>query len=382
MWIAACPLARSKERRSVLPSIATTPSMCCARLAVQATKQAWKASGSRAAKTSPKVSCDGTPSLNGRKRRRNSSFILPNVDTSTQESAPQITAHRLASRTSPNGYTVFTAWRGSSSRPKCAKNPISSPSLSDIGTSTTWRLLLLPPIPPIQAIALHDHRVDLAQQRVGQRAVADADTLEVVGPHRRQQFVPVRHRILADGAAGDGDVAALAVDRHEAGIELGGQPRAIVLRGEDVVDAAGDVAADAGAPDVPELRMLLRRLRDVVAVVDEVDAGEDLTHPLIAQAAGDRFLFDGADQHRQPIHIAAGELDQILVAAMGRQELAEQEAGRGRARHQRSAGTTAPVNSTSVGAPFGEPPGGSRLMARIAFVSAAAWSAGSVTVVS
>ena len=73
----------------------------------------------------------------------------------------------------------------------------------------------------------------------GSPEVADADALHVVGAHRRQQLVPVRHRILPDGAAGDRHIAAFAVDRDKAGVELGSQALAIVFRGEDIVDAAG-----------------------------------------------------------------------------------------------------------------------------------------------
>src|SRR3954465_14593787 len=57
-----CARLRSKERRSVLPSIATTSrSMASARDCAQALKQASKASGSISMKTRRKVSCEGMP---------------------------------------------------------------------------------------------------------------------------------------------------------------------------------------------------------------------------------------------------------------------------------------------------------------------------------
>src|SRR3954465_616175 len=58
----ACARPRSKERRSVLPSIATTSrSKAWAKDCAQALKQASKASGSISMKTRRKVSCEGMP---------------------------------------------------------------------------------------------------------------------------------------------------------------------------------------------------------------------------------------------------------------------------------------------------------------------------------
>ena len=65
------------ERRDVLPSMAITPSGVPVSAATQATKQRWNCSASRTARMSPRWSCAGVPFLNGRKRRRRSSFLLP-----------------------------------------------------------------------------------------------------------------------------------------------------------------------------------------------------------------------------------------------------------------------------------------------------------------
>src|SRR6202158_1872235 len=65
------------DRREVLPSMATTPSGTPVTAATQAAKQPWNCSASSVARMSPRWSCAGVPSLNGRKRRSNASFLVP-----------------------------------------------------------------------------------------------------------------------------------------------------------------------------------------------------------------------------------------------------------------------------------------------------------------
>jgi hypothetical protein len=81
--------------------------------ATQSTKQRWNFSASSVAKISPRWSCEGVPSRNGRNRRRRSSFFWPNQAMSTNVSAPASIASRHNSRFSSSGYSTFQAWRGS-----------------------------------------------------------------------------------------------------------------------------------------------------------------------------------------------------------------------------------------------------------------------------
>ena len=66
------------------PAVATTSSR------TQPRNAASKAAGSRAAKTRPKVACEGMPLGSARKVRSQAVLAVPNRATSTQVSAPQI----------------------------------------------------------------------------------------------------------------------------------------------------------------------------------------------------------------------------------------------------------------------------------------------------
>ena len=75
---AALPFARSCERRSVFPSMATTcPTVCGATARTQATNAAPNAAGSSAAKTRPKVSWLGMPPGKARNDRSQGSRAWP-----------------------------------------------------------------------------------------------------------------------------------------------------------------------------------------------------------------------------------------------------------------------------------------------------------------
>src|SRR3954467_6545262 len=68
------PAARSKERRSVLPSIATTPCKVSAKRCMKRVKQASNGAGSRSRNTRLKVSWLGMPCRKRRNCRRNGSW--------------------------------------------------------------------------------------------------------------------------------------------------------------------------------------------------------------------------------------------------------------------------------------------------------------------
>src|SRR5271154_4107439 len=78
MWIAAFAPFLWAEPRNVLPSMAITSADTPISLATQATKRRWNSVASSVAKMSPRWSCDGVPSRNGRNRRRNAIFFSPN----------------------------------------------------------------------------------------------------------------------------------------------------------------------------------------------------------------------------------------------------------------------------------------------------------------
>ena len=99
MWIAAWSPARSKLRRMVLPSIATSrPWGRSATAAVQLTKHCSNSTGSSLANTRPNVSWLGMPLGNARNVFSQSCLHRPKYATSLQFSAPQITA-RIAMAT-------------------------------------------------------------------------------------------------------------------------------------------------------------------------------------------------------------------------------------------------------------------------------------------
>ena len=86
------PAARSKERRIVLPSMATTPVPSWPRSSRKLAKQVAKAAGSSSRNRREKVSWLGKPPGSSRNSRNNASRSRAKSAKSTQLSAPQIEA--------------------------------------------------------------------------------------------------------------------------------------------------------------------------------------------------------------------------------------------------------------------------------------------------
>jgi len=76
MWIAAFAPFLWAEPRNVLPSMATTSADTPINLATQATKRRWNSLASSVAKMSPRWSCDGVPSRNGKKPAQKRDLLL------------------------------------------------------------------------------------------------------------------------------------------------------------------------------------------------------------------------------------------------------------------------------------------------------------------
>src|SRR5438034_1434171 len=87
------PSFLSAERRSVLPSMASTPSTAPLIPCTHSKKHASNSTGLRCANTRPNVSCDGIPFGNSKIVLSYASFERPNCSTSTHPSAPQIVPH-------------------------------------------------------------------------------------------------------------------------------------------------------------------------------------------------------------------------------------------------------------------------------------------------
>src|SRR3954470_5577490 len=77
--------ARSKERRSVLPSMAITPWAASAKPSMNCRKQSWNFAGSSRRNTRLKVSWLGIPGRSCRNWRRNGSWARPNLRGERQD---------------------------------------------------------------------------------------------------------------------------------------------------------------------------------------------------------------------------------------------------------------------------------------------------------
>src|ERR671926_372823 len=108
------PAAWSKERRSVLPSRATTPCSVSLKRCMKRKNTAWNWTGSSRRKTREKASWLGMPWGRRRNWRRNGSLARPNRAMSEQSSPPQSTVHRAMIRISCRSWRALS-WRGSSS---------------------------------------------------------------------------------------------------------------------------------------------------------------------------------------------------------------------------------------------------------------------------
>src|SRR5579883_1892364 len=104
MWTNTLPAASRNERRSVLPSMATTsPPVICATAFTQSRNAFESAFGSSAASTRPMVSCDGIPLGRSRKDSSQARLALAHSSTATNDSAPQTIAHSVTSRMLDSG---------------------------------------------------------------------------------------------------------------------------------------------------------------------------------------------------------------------------------------------------------------------------------------
>ena len=95
MWMAALPVAVSKLRRSVLPSMATTcPAVISCSAVIQLSRHFSNSAGLIAAKMALKRSCEGMPPARSRNRDSQARFLRPNSAIETKSSAPAMTAQR------------------------------------------------------------------------------------------------------------------------------------------------------------------------------------------------------------------------------------------------------------------------------------------------
>src|SRR3954467_6667563 len=118
--------ARSKERRSVLPSIAITPWAASAKPSMNCRKQAWNFAGLSRRNTRLKVSWLGIPCRSCRNCRRNGSLARPKRALSEQSSPPQSTVQKAIIRISSRSCRALSP-RGSSSSAKQAANSSMDP---------------------------------------------------------------------------------------------------------------------------------------------------------------------------------------------------------------------------------------------------------------
>ena len=121
-WSGPRPLARSWQRRDVLPSMAMMSGCPSRSVSTHSAKQLLNSSASMPFITSLSVSWDGMPRSKGRKRRRNSSRASPQSLTSTKSSMPHSVAHSTTSRISRNGYSTRQPSRGSRRAAKCSRS--------------------------------------------------------------------------------------------------------------------------------------------------------------------------------------------------------------------------------------------------------------------
>ena len=110
LWMAAGPVARSHECRSVLPSMDTlAPPDAARKASVHALKHRVKASGSRRDTTRRNVSCPGMPCGKSKMSAHHWAWAVPDSSTSSQPSAPH---HHCAHRNEENIPQRVTAVAG------------------------------------------------------------------------------------------------------------------------------------------------------------------------------------------------------------------------------------------------------------------------------
>src|SRR5271165_191135 len=121
-------LAVSKERRSVLPSIATTPVVCCENARMNSEKHAPNATGSSSRNSRLNVSCDGNPFFSVRNSRRNGSLSSANSAISVHVVPPQRHEHSAITNTSHKSCRRAFPVRGSSSCENIPEKPSIPPA--------------------------------------------------------------------------------------------------------------------------------------------------------------------------------------------------------------------------------------------------------------
>jgi hypothetical protein len=136
-------LAASKERRSVLPSTATTPAVCRENARMNSEKHAPNAAGSRSRNSRLNVSCDGNPFFSVRNSRRNGSLSSANSAISVHVVPPQRHEHSAITNTSHKSCRRAFPVRGSSSCENIPEKPSIPPASTRIEAFP--RILLTPP---------------------------------------------------------------------------------------------------------------------------------------------------------------------------------------------------------------------------------------------
>lgn len=135
-------LAVSKERRSVLPSIATTPVVCCENARMNSEKHAPNATGSSSRNSRLNVSCDGNPFFSVRNSRRNGSLSSANSAISVHVVPPQRYEHSAITNNSHRSCRRAFPVRGSSTCENIPENP--SIPLASIPNRGLPKILLSP----------------------------------------------------------------------------------------------------------------------------------------------------------------------------------------------------------------------------------------------
>ncbi len=178
------------------------------------------------------------------------------------------------------------------------------------------------------------HRVVVARQAIGQRGLArglgpdDADAAREVRAHRAWQPAPVPHRVGSHVGRPNLAQGPRVIHRNVRRTQHAREFDAVGLRGEEVVGALRQHAADRIPPDPPEVGGFPGILRDLVRDVDHVRVREHLAHPRRARLARNRLVRHRCHDHRQVTHVVPREIDQVAVPERGRVELPENHARR------------------------------------------------------
>jgi hypothetical protein len=165
----------------------------------------------------------------------------------------------------------------------------------------------------------------------GRLGADDGHAAGEAGAHGRGEVRPGRDRIGADRGRGDGDERAVRVEGDGAGPQAPAQLLAVDLGAEDGVHRLVGDRAHAGAEDVDvrgpdRLALEIHRVLVDDTVHGDVPLRVDLAHPRHATRQRDGLDRRGRDQDGQPIADRRRRADQVVVAGVGRVELADDEA--------------------------------------------------------